>query len=536
MSLLALRWLGGGLALLVGLSACGFDWDKYDPRLGNGGTGASGLGGHGGTGATGGGGSGATGGGGSGATGGGGSGATGGGGSGATGGGGSGATGGSGGTGNTGGSGGTGNTGGSGGTGNTGGSGGTGNTGNTGGSGGTGNTGGTGGGPCGSVDVLGDDFNDGVPPYDWSADTSGTGSIDETGGQTLFTLPTDGNGGGAQAFTWRFYDLTGKRLRIQVPTMCNTAVDCVGWFGLGEDDNNNADFAQNLGVLYFEYVRGGVSFTAASIPYDPVAHRWWAFREQGGMFYWETSPDGNAWTVRASRLAPSQLFPVDSIQVGLGAYDYGSVSPGVVAFDNLQGGGPPTEGWCQASSFSDNFSAGALGHTWSARSWTSSSCSYTEQGGQLVFSHNGDSWESCGVDLPPAWDMTNDAIYVEVPALDANVANFNVWFGLEGGYGNWIEFDTDGNQLQYAYSVGGNTTVGYSQTYNAVQHRWWRIRESSGNTYWETSANGTNWVTRLMVPDPLPSMTALDVELGVDCGSGCATPAGVSFDNYNRLP
>src|SRR5512139_261662 len=41
-----------------------------------------------------------------------------------------------------------------------------------------------------------------------------------------------------------------------------------------------------------------------------------------------------------------------------------------------------------------------------------------------------------------------------------------------------------------------NTPNTTSVTYNATDHRWWRIRESAGTIYWDTSPDGNNWTNR----------------------------------------
>jgi hypothetical protein len=76
--------------------------------------------------------------------------------------------------------------------------------------------------------------------------------------------------------------------------------------------------------------------------------------------------------------------------------------------------------------------------------------------------------------------------------------------------------------------------TGYSAPYDPELHRWWRIRDHLGRTYWETSPDGTSWTTRYDVPNPTP-VTALDVQLAVGCDSGC-TASTVRFDNYNLPP
>ncbi|MFE2539047.1 hypothetical protein [Actinacidiphila glaucinigra] len=77
---------------------------------------------------------------------------------------------------------------------------------------------------------------------------------------------------------------------------------------LGPTDNGTLVRTKfNGGTLLFESC---VSYTDASpvtLPYDPVAHRWWRFREAAGTFYWETSPDAATWTVRRSLATPQWL-------------------------------------------------------------------------------------------------------------------------------------------------------------------------------------------------------------------------------------
>ncbi|MFV0135496.1 hypothetical protein ACLGIH_20130 [Streptomyces sp. HMX87] len=60
-------------------------------------------------------------------------------------------------------------------------------------------------------------------------------------------------------------------------------------------------------TLVLENAVGYWDASPTTIPYDPVAHRWFRFREAGGTFYWETSPDASTWTVRRSMPTPQWL-------------------------------------------------------------------------------------------------------------------------------------------------------------------------------------------------------------------------------------
>jgi hypothetical protein len=71
----------------------------------------------------------------------------------------------------------------------------------------------------------------------------------------------------------------------------------------------------------------------AQIPYEPVLHRWWRFRESQGVLYWEVSGDGKAWTTVFSKATSFQLTQV---KCGFGAGTYLPIpSPGMAVFDSF---------------------------------------------------------------------------------------------------------------------------------------------------------------------------------------------------------
>ncbi|MFE6634653.1 hypothetical protein ACFVFT_15045 [Streptomyces tendae] len=62
------------------------------------------------------------------------------------------------------------------------------------------------------------------------------------------------------------------------------------------------DTATNL--LLMAIHEGFVDENATTLPYDPVAHAWLRLRESASILYWDTSPDGRAWTTRHTEDAP----------------------------------------------------------------------------------------------------------------------------------------------------------------------------------------------------------------------------------------
>lgn len=63
------------------------------------------------------------------------------------------------------------------------------------------------------------------------------------------------------------------------------------------------DAATNL--LLMAVHEGYVDENAFTLPYDPAAHAWLRIRESASILYWDTSPDGRAWTTRHTEDAPA---------------------------------------------------------------------------------------------------------------------------------------------------------------------------------------------------------------------------------------
>ena len=65
--------------------------------------------------------------------------------------------------------------------------------------------------------------------------------------------------------------------------------------------------------------------------YDSVAARWWRRRESTGSLFFDTAPDGLAWTTRIPIPDPS---PLDDVRIDLGAGTHEAVAtPGQARFD-----------------------------------------------------------------------------------------------------------------------------------------------------------------------------------------------------------
>ncbi|HEX6750700.1 MAG TPA: vanadium-dependent haloperoxidase [Longimicrobium sp.] len=132
------------------------------------------------------------------------------------------------------------------------------------------------------------------------------------------------------------YDLTDSEFRIELVRSVVGTYGAAAYLQARIDDNNRVQLQVTGGYLNCDSWAAGTLTKLARVQYDPVAHRWLRLREQGGTVYWETSPDGAAWTVQAmQRPNPITLTAVYAL-FGAGTFaGYAIASPGVAVFDNF---------------------------------------------------------------------------------------------------------------------------------------------------------------------------------------------------------
>lgn len=96
---------------------------------------------------------------------------------------------------------------------------------------------------------------------------------------------------------------------------------------------------------------------------------------------------------------------------------------------------------------------------------------------------------------PLLYDLIESYMFVEMfpPAVGAGTKEvfFNIQYDLAGT--NFVGFYLTGTSFRARYKVNGAATTLATTTYSAVNHAWWRIRESAGTIYWDTSTDGAAW-------------------------------------------
>lgn len=407
------------------------------------------------------------------------------------------------------------------------------------GSGGSGgeNTGGSGGGnaKCGGTSVLVSDFSGNTPEGIWDGGEWGGATIAETGGELAIALGMDGVGSGAYAVSEHYYDFRDDFVSIEVTNVTNTANSAWSYFNVGPDDKNYVEIYHEDTSLMFGWEIGDVYLEHKKIPYDPVAHRFWQLRETAGTVYFETSADGQNWTLQDQK-PTADLFAVDFSRIALGAgADSGQANPGVARFDRLSGGGAPKQKYCPISSIRDDFEDGVENRQWN-RSWQDQPGMRAEEGGQFVLHYVPNAEAYGGLVSARAFDLTSSSLVVEMPVVPPASLVGNFMIDLNGPGDNDVEMTIAEGNLEFGVEVNGMDQKLGSVLYSPDQHRWWRIREQANTLYWETAPDGKTWTSRLEIsPLPVP-VTMLDVEISGGTWTAQPTVGECRADNVNIPP
>ncbi|MEU1552145.1 hypothetical protein ABZ517_05410 [Streptomyces scabiei] len=126
------------------------------------------------------------------------------------------------------------------------------------------------------------------------------------------------------------YEITGSSFYSEIVKMpTGGAFTSFSAIVLGPVDNGTyirTKYSLQTGNLTFENAVSYFDASPTTLAYDPVAHRWFRFRETGGTFYWETSPNAATWTVRRSMATP-QWLKFGTLRTNFEGYaDAGSVT------------------------------------------------------------------------------------------------------------------------------------------------------------------------------------------------------------------
>jgi hypothetical protein len=151
------------------------------------------------------------------------------------------------------------------------------------------------------------DFNAGEPAGYLTVISPGT--IAEFVNGELRLVPTSNNGVNyARTGSTISADFRNRRLATEVTMIANTAQRIDVPFQIGDRRTSNNDtyleIAQVQGLLNATSWLSNVETPLFSRAFNPLADRWWQFRENAGTVFMETSIDGDNWLAFTSTPTP----------------------------------------------------------------------------------------------------------------------------------------------------------------------------------------------------------------------------------------
>jgi hypothetical protein len=138
-----------------------------------------------------------------------------------------------------------------------------------------------------------------------------------------------------------------------------------------------------------------------------------------------------------------------------------------------------------------------------------------------------------GYQTQSTYDLTRSHIAVElVRALSTRAPVAGTYLRAYIDSNNRVELGISNGTISPGYVVAGAYTFFDERPYDPEQHRWLRLRERDGTTYWETSPDGYDWTVLASRPTPI-NLTAVTLTFLTGAYQPVTAPGMVIFDNFN---
>lgn len=338
------------------------------------------------------------------------------------------------------------------------------------------------------MSLLRDPFDDAVAgPLFGKFQTPGAAVV-EADGHLSVQLPAGGDGDSGSYRSTYLYDLTDGEFATTV-TQTGGAFTYLG-IDNGAGVTAHVESGNGGGLLHaiIDYDGTGQNYQA-SIPYIPQQHQHWRIRAQDGTLYWETSAERVVW---AELWSEPVTFPLDHV-TGVLAAGGAFATASEARFDTVNDGDLAGR-FCPTGSLVDSFDTGEFFPNW--ESLSDASCTIARGGGNLAMSFTGAGPSFCGIDSRHLFDLRDSEVVLDA-ALVPQQPGFAAYLTLSrvGDDDTRVEINR-GSDLVFRQTVDGAEVGTGSTPYSAVNHRYWRLRESDGTIFWDTSPDGSSWTTQ----------------------------------------
>ncbi len=380
---------------------------------------------------------------------------------------------------------------------------------------------------CGSLSSFHDDFDDQVTGTAWDR-TMTNGVLLETGG-ALELRPSASTGSVAYRSNEGLL-VRGGEVAIEVTGMVDVTTTARFTLGLIRSNAGFVNIRQTAGELLVEMGTTSGGFTPViSMPYDPVAQRWWRLvfdatpgSREGAA---EVSPDGRAWTQLTTFTAP---FPADLVHVSLAADAAGAVEPGFVRVDTFNGPGSGDFSNCSIAGLQDDFNDDEIGALWD-KSFADGGSTLTEAAGEVVLTPPVNGSGGVGLYSTNRYDLRNASITARVTqVLSHSTSTENVFRVISGTHEGF--FLVRNNRLVALLAQEGSNVLA-DVPYDPTQHRCWRFRESAGDLNWEVAGGACASFTTLATMAVASELSSVSVIVFAQAFTPMPAPGSMHVDS-----
>jgi len=198
-----------------------------------------------------------------------------------------------------------------------------------------------------------------------------------------------------------------------------------------------------------------------------------------------------------------------------GAGGTGAGGSGTGGMDGTGGAGAGSDPNCPNGHivFADAFDDGVIGPEW--QPYADGVSTITEEGGAVVATMPSTMTGAfSGMHTIAFLELSDCAVFTRVSQLaDPTTHAYTQLVARAPDNVGYIEVIAVNGHLMFKKFPGGVEFVLESIPYDAALHAYWRLRESAGVTYWETSPDAQTWETHASDLDPIP-LDAVQIVIG----------------------
>lgn len=183
----------------------------------------------------------------------------------------------------------------------------------------------------------------------------------------------------------------------------------------------------------------------------------------------------------------------------------------------------------------DPFNQGTLNTgLWTQNTAGSATISYDATGATVTFPSASTSSTDGDIFSNINYDLTGAYASLHVITVPSSLTNADATLKLVLDVNNSLNWQYESGILYAQKFIAGSLTNAFSVTYSSSTHAYWRIRESGGTTFWDTSADGKSWTNRYSVANPF-AVNNLSVKIAGTCYEAESNPGTFKWNDFNAF-